>query len=149
MHLIQPYFTYDHNRSTWAPGVPFADWYMETVQVERYDQVAADGTRHSYRVGDRNIFTFRLTMLNDTAIDGFRTFWAGVEDGSEFSIVFDDSVRKCGTGTCGDGYICGTDSDGDAITIVALKLDSTEVLIQPEEIHGYYSVEFTARKVPA
>lgn len=147
MHLIQPYFTYDHNRSTWAPGVPFTDWYIETLQVERYDQTAADGTRHSYHVGNRDVFTFRLRWLDATDLESFRTFWAGVEDGSEFSIVLDDSVRKCGTGTCGDGYLCGDDSDGTGITTVTLVMDSTELTIQPEEVYGLNGVEFTARKV--
>jgi hypothetical protein len=149
MHLVQPYFVYNHNESTWAPGVPFTEWYTETLQAERYDQVAADGTRYSYFVGDRDIFDFRLQWLDDTDVDNFRPFWESVKDGSTFSIVLDDSVRKCGTGTCGDGYFCGDDSDGDAITTVSMVLDSTEMTIQPGEVHGTWSIEFVARKVTA
>jgi len=133
------------NPGTWIfGGVGYEQGDSEYEQVERYDHVAADGTRASYYVGERRFITRTFRWQTDANMENWRTFfrtWGG--KGKSF-YYYDDQPP-----IYGDGSIFGASGlyYGGGSTGVVVVLEDTEFRPEREEVDGYWSVVLTMRRV--
>lgn len=146
MHLKKPFFNYNGGVSFFYPATTAEDT-VDTYGSERHDSVAADGTRFSYYVGPRQFQGFMFRWLSGSDVTSLVSFWETVRDGRIVDIIDDDTIRKCGTGTCGDGYVCGTDEDGNATSRTQWRIESKELVVSAEQVYGYYQVPMQFRRV--
>lgn len=146
MHLKKPYFVYSNDIVHFYPGTP-AENVTDTDGAERHDHVATDGTKMSYYVGPRVFQEVTFRWLSDAKKVEFKTFWAGVRNGSTFRFVTDDTVRRLGTGVLGDGYILGDDSDGDAISSTEYTMDTTDMVFSQDEVYGRWTTTIRMQEV--
>ena len=146
MHLRKPFFSYNNDVDYYYPGVPAQD-IVDTSGVDRLDHIAADGTKLSYYIGPRTFQDVVFRWISDGKKAEFQTFWGAIRGGSTFRFISDDTVRTLGTGTLGDGYKLGQDSDGATITSTYYTAENTELIFTEDEVYGYWTTNLRMREV--
>jgi len=146
MHLRKPFFSYNNDIDHFYPDVPAQD-IVDTEGVDRFDHIAADGTKLSYLIGPRTFRDIGFRWISEAKKTQFQTFWAAVKGGSTFRYASDDTVRKLGTGTLGDGYKLGQDLEGATITSEYYTAENTELVFTEDEVYGYWTTNMRMREV--
>ncbi len=146
MHLRKPYFVYNDDTSYFYPDVP-AQNIADTEGVDRFDHIAADGTKLSYYVGPRTFREVTFRWISESKKTDFKGFWDGIKGGGTFRYATSSTVRKLGTGTLGDGYILGQDSDGVTITSTYYTAENTELVFSEDEVYGFWTTTIRMREV--
>ena len=146
MHLRKPFFSYNQDISYFYPGVPGQD-IVDTEGVDRFDHIAADGTKLSYLIGPRAFRDVAFRWISDAKKAEFLTFWDAIKGGATFRYATDATVRKLGTGTLGDGYILGQDADGVTISSTYYTAENTELVFTEDEVYGYWTTNMRMREV--
>ena len=109
-NTYKPFITYNNDSDRINPSVALVDmtYAADTRMVERYDNIAASGMKHSHTLGSRRIIRTQFHWQDSTLKDEWYTWWDVVKTGAVFTYHDDDSYAICGDGTeCGDGSICG------------------------------------------
>lgn len=137
--VMRPFISYTNDTVYLYPNVGLVTPMIDLRSVERYDNVAADGTVHKYTVGSRRFIRVQFEWQTAAQKTLWETFWAAVKSGAEFTYHDDDSYQLCGTGVCGDGSICGTLSTGGATdNNTTVTIENMEFTMEPMEVYGYY-----------
>ena len=146
MHLRKPFFVYNWDADYFYPDTP-GENITDTEGVDRFDHIAADGTKLSYYVGPRTFRDVSFRWISDAKKTEFLTFWAAVKGGAKFRYASDDTVRKLGTGTLGDLYILGQDIDGVTISSTYYTAENTELVFTEDEVWGRWTTNLRMREV--
>jgi hypothetical protein len=134
------------NPGTWLfTDAPKEPGDTDTEQAERYDQVASNGARVSYFVGERRFIERVFRFQSDALLAQWRTFWrehAG--RGKEFW-YYEDTPPIYGTGdTFGDAGLVY----GGSVAGVLVRAEQTDFRPEPEEVAGYWAIQLTMRRLP-
>lgn len=149
--LFRPFISYNNDFDYLRPDVGLVDYTYapDSRQVERYDNVAADGTKHSYKVGNRRIIAVQFHWQSSTLKDEWYTWWDAVKDGSEFTYHDDDSYTLCGTGTCGSGTCGSLSTQGATDRKLTCTVENTEFEMTEMQDNGYWQTPVIQMRVVA
>jgi len=146
-HLKKPFFVHGLLTHVYVGDYVTAENITETKSVERHDHTAANGATAHCLVGSRDFYEFMLRWIDATTKTDLETLWGNIKDGTAFTLVWDDSVRKMdGTWDMDGTYTMGTDSDGNAIASTEYVIAQTEMTFTPEEVDGYHQVMMRVRE---
>lgn len=131
------------NPLVWIYGdVGYETADTEYEQVERHDQVAANGARASYYVGERRFIDRTFRWQPDARMEQWRTFFRNHGGRGKAFWYYDDAPPIYGAaGNFGAGLNYGGTSVG-----VLVYLENTEFRPEREDVDGYWMIQITMRR---
>ena len=91
--LYQPFITYNSDSAYLRPSVGLVEstYAQDSRIVERYDNNAASGVKHTHTIGSRRILRVQFHWQDSTLKDSWYTWWDAVKNGAVFTYHDDDS----------------------------------------------------------
>ena len=150
--LYQPFITYnsDFDRIRPSVGLVESTYANDSRIVERYDNIAASGMKHSHTIGSRRILRVQFHWQDSTLKDSWYTWWDAVKNGAVFTYHDDDSYVLCGTPTCGDGTICGElSTQGATDRQIKVTVENTDFEMTEMQVDGFWQTPVIEMRVVA